>query len=102
VTTVAQLSGQRLIPQASAANRAIAAVRRRHTHAEAHGWIDQQWWLVGRGGVTVAIELTRSRYFVDVPGSTIARNTELQQWPSSGGHEPNQWFYLTPVNITAG
>jgi len=67
-----------------------------------HGWTDQQWQLAGMGGPTLAIQSVLSSYRVDVPGGTIAWNTQLQQWPSYRGYEPNQWFYLTPVNIAAG
>src|SRR3954451_7302899 len=69
---------------------------------DCHGWTDQQWQLAGMGGPTLAIQSVLSSYRVDVPGGTIAWNTQLQQWPSYRGYEPNQWFYLTPVNIAPG
>jgi hypothetical protein len=42
---------------------------------DCHGWSDQQWWLIGKGGPSFAIRSVRSRYLVDVPGGTIAWNT---------------------------
>ncbi|MCW2675191.1 MAG: Endo,4-beta-xylanase precursor [Modestobacter sp.] len=69
---------------------------------DCHGYTDQQWKINGPNSTgDFSFQSALDNFYVDVPGGSVAWNTQLDLWPGSGpGGTPavNQLFLMLPVS----
>ena len=70
---------------------------------DSHGWNDQLWAVnfLGDTALTPIITALSNSLVIDVPGATVAWDTQLELWPPNGGGSAvagNQDFIFTPLN----